>query len=91
MSAETVTIITTVLGFAGGVFSWLFFKVVRPAMKFIAKHEDLSDSVNTIKEEVTHNGGGSLKDVVCNLMFSGSETNTSERRVIFVFINLFSD
>ena len=67
MSAETVTIITTVLGFAGGVSSWLFFKVVRPTMKFIDKHEDLSESVNTIKEEITHNGGGSLKDVVCKL------------------------
>ena len=64
---ETITIITTVLGFAGGVTSWLFFKVVRPALKFIAKHEDLSESVDTIKQEITHNGGGSLKDVVCQL------------------------
>jgi len=67
MEAETVTIATTIIGAAGGLLSWLFFKVVKPTIRFIDKHEDLSESVNEIRKEITHNGGGSLKDVVCKL------------------------
>jgi len=67
MESDTVIISTTLLSFFGGVMSWFIFKVVRPTLKFIDKHEDLSDSVDTIKAEITANGGGSLKDVVCRL------------------------
>jgi len=67
MESESVIITTTLLTFIGGIVSWIFIKVVRPTLKFINKHEDLADSVNTIKQEITTNGGGSLKDVVCKL------------------------
>ena len=67
MESESVIIITTLLTFVGGIVSWVFLKVVRPTLKFINKHEDLADSVDTIKQEITTNGGGSLKDVVCKL------------------------
>lgn len=67
MESSTVTIATTLLSFFGATLSWFIFKVVRPTLKFIDKHEDLSESVNTIKSEITANGGGSLKDVVCRL------------------------
>jgi PAS domain S-box-containing protein len=60
-------VITTVLSFIGGVCSWFWIKIVKPAKKFIDKNEDLADSVETIKTEITINGGGSLKDVVCKL------------------------
>ena len=67
MESESVIITTTLLSFCGGIISWIFLKVVRPTLKFINKHEDLADSVETIKQEITANGGGSLKDVVCKL------------------------
>lgn len=67
MEANTVIIATTLISFCGATISWLFVKVVRPTLKFMDKHEDLSESVNTIKSEITANGGGSLKDVVCEL------------------------
>jgi PAS domain S-box-containing protein len=67
MEVDTVIIITTLLSFAGGLVSWIIFRVVKPTMKFINKHEDLASSVETIKQEITTNGGGSLKDVVCKL------------------------
>ena len=67
MEPDTVVITTTLLSFAGGFLSWIFFKVVKPTLKFIDKHEDLSESIDTIKKEITTNGGGSLKDVVCKL------------------------
>jgi len=62
-----IAIITAALSFIGGALSWMFVKVVRPTLKFINKHEDLAESVETIKQEITTNGGGSLKDVVCKL------------------------
>jgi len=67
MDSESVIITTTLLSFAGGLISWIFLKVVKPTLKFIDKHEGLAESVDTIKQEITTNGGGSLKDVVCKL------------------------
>jgi PAS domain-containing protein len=67
MEPNTVIIATTLISFSGASLSWFIFKVVKPALRFIDKHEDLAESVNTIKTEITTNGGGSLKDVVCKL------------------------
>jgi len=79
MEANTVIIATTLLSFCGATISWLFVKVVRPTLKFIDKHEDLSESVNTIKSEITANGGGSLKDVVCELSGACSRIEHGQR------------
>jgi len=61
--AVVITMLTTLLGFLGAV--WL--KVLRPAMKFIDKHDDVVKSIATIENEITCNGGKSLKDAVVNL------------------------
>lgn len=58
-----VTMLTTLVGFLGAV--WL--KVLRPAMKFIDKHDDVVESINCIEQELTCNGGSSLKDAVLTL------------------------
>ena len=67
MSIENITLIltmlTTLIGFLGGV--WV--KVLRPAMKFVDKHDEVVKSIATIEKEITCNGGGSLKDAVLNL------------------------
>ena len=53
----------TLATFLGGV--WM--KVLRPAMKFIDKHDEVVKSIETIEKEITCNGGGSLKDAVVRL------------------------
>ena len=58
-----LTMLTTLLGFLGAV--WL--KVLRPAMKFIDKHDDVVQSIENIEQEITCNGGSSLKDAVIKL------------------------
>jgi len=58
-----LTMLTTLLGFLGAV--WL--KVLRPAMKFIDKHDDVVKSIENIEKEITCNGGSSLKDTVIKL------------------------
>ena len=67
MSIENITLIltmlTTLIGFLGGV--WV--KVLRPAMKFVDKHDEVVKSIAIIEKEITCNGGGSLKDAVLNL------------------------
>ena len=39
-------------------------KLVKPAIKFLDDQEDLKKSIETIKGEVTPNGGGSMKDAI---------------------------
>ena len=62
-----LTLISTIAGivFSASVFVWK--KVLKPTMQFVEEHDGVVDSINTIKKEITTNGGGSLKDAVCNL------------------------
>ena len=62
--AETITWATTLAGAvaSAGVFMWK--KLVKPAIKFLDDQEDLKNSIETIKSEVTPNGGGSMKDAL---------------------------
>ncbi len=62
--AETITWATTLAGavFSAGVFMWK--KLMKPAIKFLDDQEDLKKSIETIKSEVTPNGGGSMKDAI---------------------------
>jgi len=62
--AETITIATTAAGalLSGGMFMWK--KLFKPAIKFLEDQEDLKNSIETIKGEVTPNGGGSMKDAI---------------------------
>lgn len=53
----------SLMTFLGAV--WV--KVLKPAMKFIDKHDDVVESINTIEQELTCNGGASLKDAVVSL------------------------
>ena len=67
MDAQNITILVTILGSLLTFFGLIWRKVAKPAIAFIDKHEDLAESVEIIKTEITVNGGGSLKDVVCKL------------------------
>ncbi len=62
--------IVTVLTISGSLLSFfaiLWHKFLRPVTKFIDKHDQLAESVEAIRKEITINGGGSLKDQVVGL------------------------
>ena len=63
LSQEEAATIGTILGLGGSliIFLWRVFKVSRV---FLKDHEYLKDSIETIKSEVTPNGGGSMKDAI---------------------------
>lgn len=67
MGIEDATLMTTMIGTLISFLGFLWVKVLRPAVKFMDSHEEVVKSIDTIKHEITTNGGGSLKDAVCTL------------------------
>ncbi len=61
---ESLAMASTLAGIMAslGIFMWK--KLVKPAIKFLDDQEDLKKSIETIKGEVTPNGGGSMKDAI---------------------------
>lgn len=49
------------------LIKWTIKNLFKPLLNLLKSHEELILSVDTIKKEVTPNGGGSLKDVVNQL------------------------
>jgi hypothetical protein len=64
---EHITLIFSVVGGIGTFFSLVWVKVVKPTLKFVRGQEEVHQSINTIKKELTTNGGNSLKDAVLDL------------------------
>lgn len=66
LSVDELLALASLLGALGSaiVFLWRIFKMVKA---FITEQEEIKAVVNTIKAEVTHNGGKSIKDVVTKL------------------------
>ena len=64
--SEIIAIVLPLLGAIGGLFAFVWRKLIKPANGFLKDHEKIKASIQTIKEEVVTNGGRSLKDaVVC--------------------------
>jgi hypothetical protein len=74
---EHITLIFSVVGGVGTFFSLVWVKVVKPTLKFVKGQEEVNQSINTIKKELTTNGGNSLKDAVVDLR---STVNRMEKR-----------
>jgi PAS domain S-box-containing protein len=64
---EDATLMMTMIGTLITFLGFLWVKVLRPAVKFMNSQETVVTSIETIKREITTNGGGSLKDAVCTL------------------------
>jgi transcriptional regulator with PAS, ATPase and Fis domain len=64
---EYITFIFSVLGGIITFFSVIWMKIVKPIFHMIDKQDDLAKSVETIKKEVTTNGGNSIKDAIIDL------------------------
>ena len=65
--SEIIAIVLPLLGAIGGLFAFVWRKLIKPANGFLKDHEKIKASIQTIKEEVVTNGGRSLKDAVIQL------------------------
>ena len=61
MQSEDLTFLLTMVGTLASFLAAVWMKVLRPAMKFIDRHEEVVKSIDVIEKEITCNGGGSLK------------------------------
>jgi PAS domain-containing protein len=62
--------ITFIFSLFGGLITFLsvfWVKIVKPIFRIIDNQEDLTGSINTIKKELTTNGGNSIKDAIIDL------------------------
>lgn len=61
---ELMAMIISLLGGLGTFAMFVWKKLIVPAQKFIEDHEEVKESINTIKAEVVTNGGSSIKDAI---------------------------
>lgn len=66
-NTEIITIIISSLGGIGTILSLFWLKFIKPILKVVNNHENVVNSINLIKKELTTNGGNSLKDAVLDL------------------------
>lgn len=64
---ENITISFSVLGGLITFLSILWAKIISPLIKIVDNQEEFKSSLNTIKKELTTNGGNSLKDTIIDL------------------------
>lgn len=64
---ETITFIFSILGGIITFFSVVWMKIIKPIFHMVDQQSNLAKSVETIKKEVTTNGGNSIKDAVIDL------------------------
>jgi PAS domain-containing protein len=64
---ETITFVFSVLGGIVTFFSVLWMKIIKPIFQMVDKQDHLAKSVETIKKELTPNGGNSIKDTITEL------------------------
>lgn len=64
---ENITLVFSLLGGLGTFFSLIWVKAIKPTIKLLQSQEDLIKSLDTIKKELTTNGGNSLKDAIIEL------------------------
>jgi hypothetical protein len=64
---EQITFVFSLLGGVITFLSVLWVKVARPIFKLVDNQESITLSVETIKKELTTNGGNSIKDAIIEL------------------------
>ena len=67
LDPENITLLCSVLG---GIITFLsigWAKIIQPLIKIVDTQQELSLSVNTIKKELTTNGGNSIKDAIIDM------------------------
>lgn len=64
---ESITFIFSILGGSITFLSVFWMKIIRPIFQIIDNQDNLKQSLETIKKELTTNGGNSLKDAIIDL------------------------
>jgi hypothetical protein len=78
---DHITLLFSILGGIGTFFSLLWMKMIKPAMKLMSGQEEVFKSLDTIKKELTTNGGNSLKDSINDLK---NTVNKMDKRQIVI-------
>ena len=79
MGTDEIILLLAMVGTLCSFFAGIWMKVLRPSIKFMDKHEEALESIETIKREITTNGGDSLKDAVCRLSSSCNRIERSQK------------
>jgi transcriptional regulator with PAS, ATPase and Fis domain len=74
---QNIPLLCSIFGAIGTFFSLAWVKVIKPTLKFVKGQEEITKSIETIRKELTTNGGNSLKDTVIDLR---STINRMEKR-----------
>lgn len=74
---QNIPLLCSILGAIGTFCSLAWVKIIKPTVKFVRGQEEITKSIDTIKKELTTNGGNSLKDAVVDLRFT---INRMEKR-----------
>jgi PAS domain-containing protein len=64
---ESITFVFSLLGGVVTFFSIIWAKIIKPLFQIIENQEKNTNSLNTIKKELTTNGGNSIKDAIIDL------------------------
>jgi PAS domain-containing protein len=76
---EHITFIFSVLGGAITLLSVIWVKIIRPIFQIIDNQETITKSVETIKKELTTNGGNSIKDAIIDLRGTCSRMESRQK------------
>lgn len=76
---EHITFIFSLLGGTITLLSVVWVKIIKPIFKIIDNQEDITNSVNTIKKELTTNGGNSIKDAIIDLRGTCSRIESRQK------------
>lgn len=66
LSQDQAAAIATLIGASGGILVGLW-RILRYSRRFLDEQRQIRECLKIIKQEVTPNGGGSMKDVINNL------------------------
>lgn len=64
---ESITLLCSLLGGLGTLLSLLWVKIIKPTLKILQGQDEIVKSIETIRKELTTNGGNSLKDSIIDL------------------------
>lgn len=64
---SNITLIFSLLGGAGTFFSLIWVKIIKPIIKILNNQDVFAQSIESIRKELSTNGGNSLKDSVIDL------------------------
>lgn len=76
---EHITLIFSILGGLGTFFSLIWIKAIKPTIKILQSQENVIKTLETIKKELSTNGGNSLKDSIIDLKGTCNRIETRQK------------